>query len=107
MRLVDPWSIEHYYLVIGPVEDADDPISGGLRFWRNNRYLLAKQTIQQGRFADIGRSDQGDDSGFYLFLRFHDQDFFRWFFTVDFMAANIVLFKNDDMQFDDKPWQCC
>jgi hypothetical protein len=57
--LMDPRGIDKEDLPLGTRLDAEDGMAGGLGLVRGDRDLLAHQAVQQGRFADIGPSDDG------------------------------------------------
>lgn len=58
--LVDPRCIQQHQLSPIGCDDAAQPIPGGLGQGGGDRHLLAHQLVEQGGFADVRASDQGD-----------------------------------------------
>ena len=57
--LVQARGIEHDDLVVRPGDDTQDPVAGGLGPGSDDGDLLAQVAVEQGRFAGIGRADNG------------------------------------------------
>jgi hypothetical protein len=54
--------VDEGQLHAGPVEHAEHAMARGLRARRDDRHLLADQSIDQRRLADIGTADQRGES---------------------------------------------
>src|SRR5512140_3226688 len=65
-RLVDPRAVEEDDLPPRLGEDPRDPVARRLRLPRDDRDLGAHDPVEQGRFADVGAAQQGDESGFQV-----------------------------------------
>ena len=55
--------VDEHQLVVIPVHDAADVVAGRLGATRGDRDLSPDQGVRQGRLADIGTPDDGDEAG--------------------------------------------
>ena len=69
-RFVNTGRIDENDLAIGARDDALDAIASGLRFRGDDGDFLADEAVQQSRFAGVRTTDDGDESGAMMWLRF-------------------------------------
>ena len=61
-RLENTGRVDIHHLGLAIDGDADDPPPGGLHLGRDDRHLGTDQAVEQGRLADIGGTQDGDEA---------------------------------------------